>query len=441
MSAAGLRLVQLAAVLVTAVADPADSKNGTWERSYRVWFTRSHGDDHVCLTELVLQNEAGEKLPLTYKSQTSCYGCASCDGCKHRYGDPLKQFDGVEGDDNEDAWTCTAPGSFHNGLGSQSVAFTLPSRPRMLTLARPSMDGDWIAQDWAMEEQQDDGTWWIIVQVTGGAKALKQSVNVPKSGGKQLIEFEDLGPGWTYEQQKEWPKAYASCAGNEQSPIVIDSTNAAIPAPGDKDVAAPLMYSYSPMKNRALFNTGLTVQVAGNFGNVTVGGEVYDARQFHLHVPAEHKIGDERSVGELHIVHQKQGSRGTDDLLMVSIVLRLPLEHQELVGTEPFFTQLGFDKMPGDGGHSVPFAKPVDLNDFAPQLNGHYYSYRGSLTTPPCSEGVQWYVMAQSAVISGATVVEFKDRFPNPMNSRLHQALGERTIATDGPVPEPVVEA
>jgi carbonic anhydrase len=198
-----------------------------------------------------------------------------------------------------------------------------------------------------------------------------------------------------------------------------------------------LNYRYEALEMRALYNTGLGVQIAGNFGNVTfpntVNGKVgvFDVKQFHIHMPAEHQIGDDVAVGELHIVHQLRGSRGTDDLVMISIMLRLPREHEELVGTEPFFMSLGLENIPSDGGHTLPFDHKVDLNVFEKQLQGHFYAYRGSITTPPCHENVQWYVMATPAVISGSNVVAFKSRFPDPLNARERQKLGDRQILTD----------
>jgi carbonic anhydrase len=287
-----------------------------------------------------------------------------------------------------------------------------------------------------MEEQQNDGTWWIVAQVSDGPKALEQSVAIPLTGGQPLYDTVDLGAGWTYEGHSQWATNYKTCGGLEQSPIALETTEEEA---GAVEGGQGLPYMYEPLKMRALYNTGLGIQVAGNFGNLTLPGGLYDFKQFHIHMPAEHKIVrngvPEITVGELHMVHQKQGSRGTDDLVMVSILLRLPREHEELVGTEPFFMQLGLDRIPTDGGHTLPFNHSVNLSVFDSHLRGSYFAYQGSITTPPCTENVQWYVMSKPAVISGSNVLAFKDKFPNPMNNRPEQPLNGREVSKSQVLP------
>jgi carbonic anhydrase len=380
------------------------------------------------LTEIKFYKQSGEAIQATFKSQSSCYGCTSCETCQHRYGNPLKQFDGDGNSSGEEAWTCTAPGTFVNSLGSQNVVFTLPERPARFVLARPSIDGDWVARDWSMEEQQNDGTWWIIAQVADGPKSNLQGVDVPLTGGQPLYDTIDLGAGWTYDAQDTWATAYPDCGGLEQSPIEIATTEAQPGVP-----TQPLPYLYEPLSLRTVYNSGLNIQVGGNFGNLTLPGGIYDVLQFHLHLPAEHKIKrgevNELSVGELHIVHRKRGSRGPNDLVKVAIMLRLPREHEDLVGTEPFFMQLLENGIPVDGGHGMPMNKSVNLSVFDENLQSSYFAYQGSVTTPPCTENVQWYVMSKPAVISGVNVMTLKSKFPNPMNNRHTQLLNGRVPA------------
>jgi carbonic anhydrase len=282
-------------------------------------------------------------------------------------------------------------------------------------------------RDWSLEEQQNDASWWIIAQVTDGPKALEQSVQVPLSGGQPLYDTINLGAGWTYDGQGEWAEAYQGCGGSEQSPIVLE-TQEDEPGPA----AEPLAYLYQPLTLRAVYNTGLNIQVSGNFGNLTLPGGIYDVLQWHLHLPAEHKIKrkgvDELTVGELHIVHRKRGSHGTNDLVMVAIMLRLPLEREELVGTEPFFMQIAEMGYPTDGGHTMPTNRSINMSVFDKQLQSSYFAYKGSIATPPCTENVQWYVMSKPAVISGSNVMALKKKFPNPMNNRHPQPLNGREV-------------
>jgi len=96
-----------------------------------------------------------------------------------------------------------------------------------------------------------------------------------------------------------------------------------------------------------------------------------------------------------------------------------------------FFRRLSFGKLPAEGEEKgleggVDFAAV-----FAPVLGGKYWHYQGSLTTPPCSETVHWYVMQTAAHVSQTMVANFKELFPNPMDNRPVQELNGRVI-TEG---------
>lgn len=370
-------------------------------------------------------------MEVNYQSMSSCYGCTSCEGCTHRYGNPSALFDGVSDVNEPNAWACTAPGSYTNGIGQQFAVVRLAQRPTKIVLKKAKNDGawvyDWVVKDFSLEEFQDDGEWWVIASVADADRekspdqdAIVNEATFVKVGGSAP------SPSWGYDTQEDWSKDYPDCAGSYQSPIAL-STGDDIPRGTDK-----LSYAFVPLENRALANTGRGLQVGGNFGTFTLpGGKVYESRQFHFHFPAEHVITrsgaiDQQIVGELSIAHQGNGTKGNRDLLMLVIPLQLPKESEDQGLDESFFRSLGLlGPYPEIGGHTLPFGHAVDLNVFEKLLQGDFWYYQGAEATPPCNGNVHWVVLQQTARISGDVLSKL---LQNPPNARKVQDLSEREV-------------
>ena len=128
--------------------------------------------------------------------------------------------------------------------------------------------------------------------------------------------------------------------------------------------------NYRPLSGLRIRRLSYGVQVDGSFGTFTMESEVYNVAQFHFHFPSEHAINGMLYAGELHIVHQKQGAAGLDDLLVVGIMLE--------VGSESaFLAQLGWSNMPEmNSPREIP--GNLDLNDFSEQYMGDFYHYMGT---------------------------------------------------------------
>lgn len=295
--------------------------------------------------------------------------------------------------------------------------------PDRYVLQRPQVNGDWVTRDFSVEAELSDGSWLVLDDVVDAEKSPEQKRKVSNSSRVLLPEV-DQNPAWSYDAIDEWVKDWPACGGTKQSPIDLDP----MPTAELNDVKLP--YSYQPMTGRALANAGTTVQVSGNLGTLTLPDGEYVANQFHFHFPAEHRIGGEDSlaVGEMRIVHQKKGSRGSDGLAMVSIMLNLPLESEELRAQEQFFIDLGMLSIPPEGNFTNPFAAPVDLSVFSGVLKGNFWQYTGSLTAPPCTEGVKWFIMEKHAVVSGLVLQHFKTKFPS-MNARPVQSSFGRVVS------------
>jgi len=246
----------------------------------------------------------------------------------------------------------------------------------------------------------------LVVAVTGASQAA-----LAGAPGK-----------WGYTDTKEWNAAFPLCTGKEQSPIDLKTS---VVSSTSKDSLASSL-SYAPLKGVEIFNNAAkNVQVNGGFGTFKLPDGDYEVKQFHFHFPAEHEVDGKLAAGELHIVHQKKGSSGTDGLAVVGIILD---EQSSAAGTPElkFMEQLGFGtELPGKNSITT-VADPLDLNAFANEYAGGFYHYTGSLTTPPCAEKVHWYVCQKTVPVTKAMVNSFKARFPE--NNRPVQPLNARQL-------------
>ena len=202
--------------------------------------------------------------------------------------------------------------------------------------------------------------------------------------------------------------AYAPCAaGRMQSPIDVGD---GFPA----RARAPVFdYRPSPL---TIVNNGHTVQVDYATGStLTVAGEVYELFQFHFHTPAEHEVAGARASMEVHFVHRS----ASGVLAVVGVMIEVGRHNEALA--------VVFDNMPAEPGPAVAVAgETVDASAMLPPQSRAFSHYRGSLTTPPCSEGVRWFVLATAVEASEAQVAAFR-RISGP-NARPLQGLNNRLL-------------
>ena len=178
---------------------------------------------------------------------------------------------------------------------------------------------------------------------------------------------------------------FRTCAeGVEQSPV-----NLAGYTPSD---AGPIAFSYASAATAAR-NNGHTVYLDYGGGDaIAVDGRRYELLGIHSHSPGEHLLDGESFAVELHLVHQDSSG----ELAMVGLLFRIG-DHspivQNLLDVAPDVGAL----VDFNGGPSAVEYVPNDLN---------YYGYDGSLTTPPCTEGVRWIVMQHIGTVSQEQVVK-----------------------------------
>lgn len=196
--------------------------------------------------------------------------------------------------------------------------------------------------------------------------------------------------------------------GTRQSPIHIQSSDTL------KGPAEPLQLNYRPSTGTVI-NTGHTIQVdtAGD-NTLTVRGSTYKLVQFHGHHPAEERIDDSGFAMVMHLVH-----RSADGKLAVLAVLL------ERGAANPVIEKV-WTYMPLDVADRVRMpADSIDVNALLPQ-DRRYYQFMGSLTTPPCTEGVLWIVLKEPVTLSREQLALFASLFPN--NARPVQPLNGRIV-------------
>lgn len=218
-------------------------------------------------------------------------------------------------------------------------------------------------------------------------------------------------PHWAYEGEhgpEHWGKLspdYVLCeAGVNQSPIdIVSALDADLP---------PIVMDYRS-DSINIVNNGHTVQINVEPGSfLRVGNEAYELKQFHIHVPSEHRIDGEQFLLEVHYVHQNAAG----ELAVVAALHVEGEDHPKLA------SYLGV--IPEEVGKPALFK--ASLHDLPiVSLDKGYYRYNGSLTTPPCSEGVRWFVLKTTRQVSLERRNIFNKligddaRGPQPINARI----------------------
>lgn len=235
-------------------------------------------------------------------------------------------------------------------------------------------------------------------------------------------------PHWTHEEQSTWwavedttqvvpmKYPYAECGvGKHQSPIDLAVT----PINSSKPLSR--LQTVYDVDTPSFFNTGHAVQVntSENYtGALKIGEESFPLIQFHFHEPSEHVVAGRNFPAELHFVHVNEDGR--------IIVLGVAID----VGNEHPVIQTILDNMPPDEGQENATTgiqlNPTQLLPALDPANLEYYTLAGSLTTPPCSEGVQWYLLPQTITISAAQLDQLKTFYTS--NARAAQEVNGRAL-------------
>jgi carbonic anhydrase len=220
------------------------------------------------------------------------------------------------------------------------------------------------------------------------------------------------GTTWSYEGDAgpaNWSKInsdWAKCgAGNRQSPIDLRD--------GIKVNLEQISFDYHPSSFSEV-NNGHTIQVTVGGGNfITVGNTVYELQQFHFHRPSEEKINGKGTEMVIHMVHRSAEGK----IAIVAILIERGQPHRLM--------QTIWDNLPLEKQDVVSPSIVLDPIDALPERR-EYFTYMGSLSEPPCSEGVLYLVFKQPMQASPAQMALFSRLYP--LNARPVQPTSGRMI-------------
>jgi carbonic anhydrase len=219
---------------------------------------------------------------------------------------------------------------------------------------------------------------------------------------------------WTFQDQAAWgdlDPEYAACkTGRAQSPVAIDHpTLAELP---------PLQFTWKTAPMRPVANNRFTIRMnfrPGNGNSLTVGAKRYELVQFHFHHPAEEVVDGRRYPMATHLMY-----KGADGSVVGVAVFDRPGDANPTV-------QKLWDRMPLTEGQTAASNVEFTPAGLVPADRVRRYdTYMGSITAPPCTEDVRWFILADTMTLSPAQIAAFAKLWPD--DARSLQPLNGRAV-------------
>jgi carbonic anhydrase len=258
----------------------------------------------------------------------------------------------------------------------------------------------------------------VFISLAGVALSQGQDRTAAAAAAPQSCDSCGCDVHWSYEGADgpaNWAKlspCYAACAGRTQSPVAIASPSTSTLTGG--------VFQYTP-SSYVLWNNGHTIeaQTAGA-NSFAVDGASYGLVQFHFHRHSEHTLNGQPFALELHLVHR----HANGSLAVVAVFLddtkKPPIPNPSL--------EVLFHNLPAATGDRVYLPELFNVANLLPPIP-QAIRYTGSLTTPPCTEGVRWWVLDTPIRVSPEQVAKFATLFPD--DARPIQPLNGRALLRD----------
>lgn len=247
--------------------------------------------------------------------------------------------------------------------------------------------------------------------VRGAPAAHAAHAATPHAAADRLLNGREVD--WAYsgatgpESWGQLKPAYQQCMlGKRQSPIDIQD--------GLPLQLEPIQFDYRPSRFRVI-DTGRTVQVNLDLGNtITVMGQRYELVQIQFHRPSEERVNGRAYPMSAQLVHKSPAGQ----LAVVAVLLDQGEPHALI--------QQIWNNLPLEKHQELAAQMPLDPSQILPPQHNQYYTYMGSLTSPPCTENVLWMVMKQPITVSTEQIAIFHRLYP--MNARPVQPMSGRLI-------------
>ncbi len=192
--------------------------------------------------------------------------------------------------------------------------------------------------------------------------------------------------------------------GTKQSPIDITDAE-------DKELPE-IVFDYKPAKIDLVYNGHNVEEMEEEGSAIQVHGKKFALKQFHFHAPSEHTIDGKHTDMEMHLVHKS----GDGAIAVVGVMITEGAENKAFDSV--------WNYLPTEKNKELKYDTTIDAGTLLPNMRDYYY-YKGSFTTPPCTEGVAWYVLTTPIELSAAQIDKFKaiisgnNRPTQPLNGRI----------------------
>ena len=246
-----------------------------------------------------------------------------------------------------------------------------------------------------MKKQVVSASFSIVGMLASGIVTAAGNTNWGYSGNEGPEHWGELAP------------EYAACsAGKNQSPINLT---------GIIEGELPELRVNYQAGGHEIVNDGHTIQVNYAPGStMTVGGRSFELKQFHFHSPSENTIEGQSYPMEAHFVHADENG----NLAVIGVMFKPGEPNAEL--------EKAWARIPEEAGQENALEETVDANLLLPPDRA-YYRYNGSLTTPPCSEGVRWFIMKSNDTASQEQIEKFVSTLHHA-NNRPVQPINARVV-------------